>query len=80
MVDILHNNSNDKNAKLGFTEVTCSFGTTFMLLYAAGSCTLGDCNSDQIICAFKAYSLIIVVEGSFSKYQIIPRELAICCF
>jgi hypothetical protein len=51
-----------------------------MLLYAAGSCTLGDCNSDQIICAFKAYSLIVVVEGSFSKYQIIPRELAICCF
>lgn len=56
------------------------FVITFMLLYAAGSCTLGDCNSDQIICAFKAYSLIVVVEGSFSKYQIIPRELAICCF
>lgn len=53
------------------------FVITFMLLYAAGSCTLGDCNSDQIICAFKAYSLIVVVEGSFSKYQIIPRELAI---
>lgn len=38
---------------------------TFMLLYAAGSCTARDCNSDQIICAVKMYSLIIIVEDSF---------------
>lgn len=56
------------------------FVITFMWLYAAGSCTSGDYNSDQTICAVKVYFLIIAVEVSFKNNQIIPRELAVCCF
>lgn len=43
MVDILQNNSNDKNAKMGFNEVTCSFGTSRVLchyLYVTLCCWL----------------------------------------
>ena len=37
------------------------FVITIVLLYAAGACASGDRNSDQIICAVKAYSLTTVV-------------------
>lgn len=61
IVGILLKNCNDKNAKRGFNAVICDFGTSEILchylyvLYAAGSCTSGDYNSDQTICAVKAY-------------------------